>query len=79
MTPPDDPATPLEPTVLTLDEARAAIARHRAAGAPPLAPEEIARREAVIREVQAAIRALPDVDPRAIEEIRGDLIDIDLD
>ncbi|MCM0022259.1 MAG: type II toxin-antitoxin system VapB family antitoxin [Tagaea sp.] len=71
MTPPDDPVLPPEPTVWTLDEARAAIARHRAAGSPPVPPDEVERRLAAMQSIVARARALPRLSDASEDEILG--------
>lgn len=71
MTPPDDPVMPPEPTVWTLDEARAAVARHRAAGSPALPPEEVERRCSAIQAIIERGRARPNLSDASEDEILG--------
>jgi hypothetical protein len=71
MSPPDDPIMPFEPATLTLDEAKAAIARHRAAGSPPPPPEEIERRRAAIQAIIERARALPVLSDASEDEVLG--------
>jgi hypothetical protein len=74
MTPPDDPIRN-EPVPSDAESIRAEIARRRAEaealGATWPTPEEVARRRAVIRRAQAAIRALPVLSEASADEILG--------
>ena len=74
MSPPDDPIRS-EPMPSDAEAIRAEIARRRAEadarGMTWPTPEEIARRRAVIRRAQAAIRALPILSDASEDEILG--------
>ncbi|MFM7346691.1 MAG: hypothetical protein ACKO1J_15145 [Tagaea sp.] len=74
MSPPDDPIRS-DPMPNDIDTLRAEIARRRAEaeaqGAVWPTPEEVARRRAVIRRAQAAIRALPVLSDASADEILG--------